>query len=87
MQKLKLDLDALTVESFEPNTPGRERGTIRGHLSAYYEICNADDTWQMSCTCEPTCNARTCYNCSNGCSTDPAICEPQSIPLTNCPLC
>jgi hypothetical protein len=88
MHKLKLELDALAVESFEPNTAARERGTVRGQLTAYYEICSPDDTWQQSCTCEPTCNARTCYNCSVGCGgTDPSICQPQSIPLTNCALC
>ena len=70
MRKLKLDLDALTVESFEPSKEKSEAGTVRGYLSAYYELCHEGDTWQGSCTCEPTCNEQTCYNCgSGGCNT------------------
>ena len=71
MRKLKLDLDALTVESFEPSKEKSAAGTIRGYLSAYYELCHEGDTWQLSCTCEPTCNDQTCYNCggSAGCNT------------------
>lgn len=101
MHKLKLDPEALTVESFEPNAADRGRGTVRGHLSAYYELCHEGDTWQRTCTCEPTCNAETCYNCSGACGsaqcgsgqcsagtcTDPACCQLQSIALTNCSLC
>jgi hypothetical protein len=101
MRKLKLRIEALEVESFEAHAGGANRGTVRGNLSAYYELCNADDTWQQSCTCEPTCNADTCYNCSAACGsaqcgsgqcsantcTAPACCQFQSIALTNCDLC
>jgi hypothetical protein len=98
MRKLKLEIDSLQVESFEAHAAKEQRGTVRGLLTAYYELCNVDDTWQVSCTCEPTCNAQTCYNCSaacgsagcgtaHNCATDPAMCQLQSIPLTNCSLC
>jgi hypothetical protein len=63
MRKIKLDIDELDVESFEPSEGNGERGTVRGLLTAYYEICYEGDTWQATCTCEPTCNADTCYNC------------------------
>jgi hypothetical protein len=66
MRKLKLNLDALSVESFEPSKEREDAGTVRGYLSAYYELCNVDDTWQQTCTCEPTCNADTCFNCGGG---------------------
>jgi hypothetical protein len=70
MKKLKLEIDALRVETFASHEEGSELGTVRGYLSAYYELCQPGDTWQMSCTCEPTCNANTCYNCpSAGCPT------------------
>lgn len=77
MRKLKLEIEALEVETFEPAAVRGERGTVRGHLSAYYELCHADDTWQQSCTCEATCNAETCYNCggSAGCGGDSANCS------------
>jgi len=96
MKKLKLQIESLAVESFEPHAVAGKRGTVRGQLSAYYELCHVDDTWQQSCTCEPTCNAQTCYNCgSAACGTancGTANCsgtcnELQSIALTNCALC
>lgn len=94
MKKIQLDLDALAVETFATTkNDGAGRGTVRGHLSAYYELCNPGDTWQQSCTCEATCNAATCYNCggggSAGCATptgncclvnftvDPTSCQPE----------
>ena len=70
MRKLKLEIEALEVETFEPAAEREERGTVRGHLTAYYELCYPGDTWQNTCTCEPTCNADTCYNCgSAGCGS------------------
>jgi hypothetical protein len=77
MRKLKLEIDALRVETFEPFAGRDGRGTVHGHLSAYYEICQPGDTWQQSCTCEATCNAATCYNCgggSAGCGTGTGNC-------------
>ena len=77
MRKIKLNLEALDVESFEPDEAVGGRGTVRGgQLTAYYQLCYDGDTWQASCTCEPTCNANTCYNCPSvgctpGCPTPP----------------
>ena len=69
MKKIKLDLDTLDVESFEPSEAKGERGTVKGLFTAYYEPCHEGDTWQGSCTCEPTCNADTCYNCPSAACT------------------
>jgi hypothetical protein len=80
MKKIKLDVDALDVESFEPSEAKGERGTVKGLLTAYYELCHEGDTWQGSCTCEPTCNADTCYNCQS------AGCTP-ACPLTQGSTC
>ncbi len=83
MKKIRLDLDRLSVESFATERDGGPgKGTVRGHLSAYYELCHAGDTWQVSCTCEPTCNAQTCHNCSvacpsAGCPGPSALCSPK----------
>lgn len=63
MKKLKLEMDALKVESFDPAGGDGDPGTVRGYLTAYYELCYEGDTWQNTCTCEPTCNAQTCYQC------------------------
>lgn len=42
MKKLQLNLDGLTVESFEPGTETRDRGTVRGHANT-------------ECSCAYTC--------------------------------
>lgn len=90
MKKLKLEIDALQVETFESAGLESERGTVRGLLTAYYELCYPGDTWQQSCTCELTCNANTCYGCgggSGGCTggtTCPNTCGP--VPFTS-PTC
>ena len=48
MRKLKLDLDALSVASFDvEEMPAEETGTVRGHVGT--------QVW----TCKKTC-ARTC---------------------------
>jgi hypothetical protein len=92
MRKLKLEIDALQVETFAPTAGRAGTGTVRGHLTAYYEICSPDQTGEQTCTCEPTCNADTCYNCggTGGCGTvnEPACtstCQP--TPFTGCPKC
>lgn len=73
MRKIKLNLEELDVESFEPDEARGGRGTVRGaQVTAYYQLCYDTDTWQMSCTCEPTCNADTCYNCPTPACPTPA---------------
>lgn len=62
MNKLKLDLDQLTVESFDTNASGiTRRGTVRGH---------SDSCFLTDCqfTCADTCN--TCgASCGGGCGS------------------
>ena len=44
MEKLRLDLDALAVESFDTDRAGAaERGTVRGHERARTPLCSAID--------------------------------------------
>ena len=66
MKKLRLEIDTLQVETFESAAQRSGHGTVRGLLTAYYELCQPGDTWQQTCTCELTCNANTCYNCGSG---------------------
>lgn len=64
MNKLKLDLEALSVQSFEPEPRKQSRGTVVAR----------ETTWDDSCACEPsidypveTCGL-TCYtNCGSEC--------------------
>ncbi|HEU0012185.1 MAG TPA: hypothetical protein VFQ45_00805 [Longimicrobium sp.] len=77
MQKVKLDLDALEVESFETAPESVERGTIYGHATL---VC----TDQFSCT---TCdiddsNVSWGYvSCGATCGGD---CGPQTYAMHSC---
>lgn len=86
MKKMKLRLETLEVESFEPAGADGGRGTVRGHLTAYYELCYPGDTWQATCTCEPTCNADTCYNCGTAGCTQAGCGSAGCTPTGNCCL-
>jgi hypothetical protein len=64
MAKIRLDLDALSVESFDTGAGRDHRGTVRGHActvggTCYQRYC--DITWGGPGTC-----AATEVNCSAG---------------------
>jgi hypothetical protein len=75
MNKLRLDLEELTVDSFqtlpEAETP---RGTVQafasvGDSTCFYAICY-NETYAPRCT-----NGDTCaYSCYNSCTTADATC-------------
>lgn len=76
-RKLKLDLDALEVESFDADGARGARGTVRGHLTyTCWGTGHVQTEWPCSgyATCEAVCTA---------------YCEPQTVPCTiralNCP--
>ena len=62
MRKLKLDLDALEVTSFETHDDGDGRGTVAGHLHQQAEPNT--EAWMDTCngcasaygTCMASCN-------------------------------
>ncbi|HEX6037679.1 hypothetical protein [Longimicrobium sp.] len=66
MNKLKLDLDQLTVESFDTDASGiARRGTVRAHS----HLCGPSDV------CTPTWGELTCGDtCDNTCNTCGASC-------------
>ncbi len=53
MQKLKLDLESLTVESFEaqPDGEGRHAGTVRAHDADVRTLPISDCFWSACQTC------------------------------------
>ena len=55
MKKLSLNLEALTVESFETNEAAEARGTVRGHVDTG-NLCGG-----TGFECEPTFEGRTCH--------------------------
>jgi len=83
MKKLSLDLDQLSVESFDTSAVGRPKGTVRGFDitdSTCYEIdcgCISGGTCNTDCgqnTCDATCYDATCAgdSCVNICVTGTA---------------
>jgi hypothetical protein len=73
MRKIRLELEALSVESFAPaETPGA-RGTVHGHASLYWEDCALSETCQgAGWPCGPS--EQSCggscyeYTCHPGCA-------------------
>lgn len=66
MKKLSLQLDALSVESFETHVVPEQRGTVMGHTQ-YQWMCTADvscdygcDTINYSCPTARNCPSDTC---------------------------
>ena len=53
MQKLKLDLESITVESFEaqPDGDGRQAGTVRAHDADVRTLPISDCFWSACQTC------------------------------------
>ena len=70
MKKLRLDLDALCVESFDTDASAREHGTV--HANAY-PVSEFDDCGFSGSTCDNSCKG-SCITCNV--LTDPCICDP-----------
>jgi hypothetical protein len=89
MRKIRLELDRLHVDSFEPAPQDAElRGTVRGLVTAYWERCNATDTEDPNVnTCGPTqnscivtCFEQTCYMCGTStCNETNVSCVPSCM--------
>lgn len=71
MKKLKLDMDALQVDTFTTADSGTGRGTVRGHVTLLH--CSTQcDTEGNTCDGGHTCNAEfSCngeYSCALSCT-------------------
>lgn len=51
--KLKLDVEALAVESFGTQSPERGRGTVQGNAVTRDETCIGETCWD-TCICAPS---------------------------------
>lgn len=75
MNKLKLNLDELSVESFDTMKSEKTRGTVVGEQCTCYTYCDTCPgcpTCDASCngTCDASCNGTcyeaTCVDCGSG---------------------
>ena len=79
MKKLNLDLDQLTVESFDTSVARKANGTVRAfgwtETSCQQIICDCGPT---NVTCETYCNEFTCADSCEGTCGDSCvnICPP-----------
>ena len=82
MRKLRLDVHALRVESFEASARGRAAaGTVRGNASGV-ETCGPVTYCADTCYCANTSPRPSCDDCSwKECSGD------DSCAITNCLTC
>jgi hypothetical protein len=74
MKMLKLELDALRVESFHAASAGRGRGTVRGNAAGIANDklgCSSVNTLVTDESYQQTCIFYTCGGCT---SDDPAYC-------------
>jgi len=78
MQKLKLQLEDLAIDSFETSPPQKPKGTVFGEQCTCYTQCTCPGcpTCDASCngtcggTCEASCNGtcgNTCWTCGVSC--------------------
>jgi hypothetical protein len=72
MQKRKLDIDHLTVESFETEESAEVRGTVRAHETGdtdCHPVWTCWDTCDINATCGLSCNP-TCLATQGVCCPD-----------------
>ncbi|HEU0052713.1 MAG TPA: hypothetical protein VFQ39_06035 [Longimicrobium sp.] len=93
MKKLKLEMDALRVESFDTRAEDGGGGTVRG-LASYPEACDPPSDSQDPAigTCGwNTCAGDTCwYSCGGSCNCGTGNCgsggcQPWTAGYTWCP--
>jgi hypothetical protein len=68
MRKLRLDLDHLTVESFDTAPRAREKGTVMAEQCTCYTQCTCPGCPSCDATCPATC-VNTCddASCAESC--------------------
>jgi hypothetical protein len=74
MNKLRLELDDLRIDSFDTTAPQKAKGTVFGEQCTCYTQCTCPGcpTCDASCngTCDASCNG-TCASCGDSCE----VCE------------
>jgi len=80
MKKIRLDVDELRVESFEPGPAGVRAG-VRAHeaptewATCRIEICSGESLCAAQCTYYDGCSNQG--TCVYSCQSEPCVCVPQ----------
>ena len=78
MRKLRLEIDALKVDTFDAGSDDRANGTVRGHDTIETEWCTGYP-YCVSKKCQTPYD--TCYgscDCTQTCGTSPVECGADS---------
>jgi hypothetical protein len=79
MNKLKLQLEDLLVDSFDTTTPAKSKGTVFGEQCTCYTQCTCPGcpTCYASCngSCDASCNGTCAASCDGGCGTWDYTCD------------
>jgi hypothetical protein len=68
MNKLRLDLDDLSVESFATTPePSREAGTVFGQQCTCYTLCTCPGCPTCDASCNGTCGGTCAASCNGTC--------------------
>jgi hypothetical protein len=81
--KLKLNLDQLTVDSFETAKDAPRAGTVFGEQCTCYTNCTCPGCPSCDATCPLTCD----YTCEYTCETCDFTCSPCVSDDTACHRC
>jgi hypothetical protein len=81
VNKLKLRLDDLLVDTFQTTSAAKEKGTVFGEQCTCYTNCTCpgcptcDYTCGQSCggSCEYSCNGSCVETCHNSCANDSCL--------------
>lgn len=81
MKKLKLNVEALAVQTFDTAVPAEARGTVAGHVDTDPESCDYACASQFisgcgTCgnSCGGTCGSVTCIGYEGCNKTQPLVC-------------
>ena len=88
MNKLKLQLEDLMVDSFDTTTPAKAKGTVFGEQCTCYTQCTCPGcpTCYASCngTCDASCNGTCGDSCAGTCDFDCMTAEGPSCVGRTC---
>lgn len=67
MNKLKLRLEDLRIDSFTTEPARKEKGTVFGEQCTCYTNCSCPGCPTCDASCNGTCNATACGSCGASC--------------------
>jgi hypothetical protein len=82
MHKMKMDVDALQVETFDVDGEHAKEGTVFGQQPPWTWVCTADGSfqcneptnWRLDANCADSLNPGE-GNCTNVCPSGPLVCD------------